>query len=404
MIIKGKYNEAKVFTEVIDEEALTEVKEMCDTDFLEGSKIRMMPDVHAGKGSTIGTTMTIQDKVVPNYTGVDLGCGILTVKLIDREVDLSKLDEVIKEHVPSGSKNYNEPRYESEIDIKDFTVKNKISKERVNSALGTLGGGNHFIELSKDSKGEYYLTIHTGSRYLGHVVATEHQKIANTLYTKTDIKNIVDKLKEEGRHKEIQKELEKIKSENKKIKGKDMYLEGKELENYLHDVGLAQQFAKENREKIATTILEETGLRSKISFDTIHNYIDLDRMILRKGAVSAEKGEILIIPINMLDGSIICVGKGNEDWNYSAPHGAGRVLSRKKARESLDLKEFKEQMKDVYTSTVSEGVLDEAPGAYKRKEDIVDNIGDTVDILEHLTPVYNFKADEGLPYWMKKKK
>ena len=401
MDIKGMYNEAKIFTDKVEDTALRQVEDMCNTDFLEGNKIRMMPDIHAGKGCTIGTTMTIGDIVVPGHVGVDVGCGLITVSLDEYDLDFNKLDKVIKEHVPNGSNNYLEARYISKKGKKEYNIKDVLSQERMDKALGTLGGGNHFIEVSRDGTGRHYLVIHTGSRYLGAKVATEYQKRANALYTKNDTKELINKMKKEGRHQEIESELRKLKDKNKVYEGVVMYLEGQDMEDYLHDLGLAQEFARENRLNIVNTIVDNMGWNVETYFDTIHNYIDLDRMILRKGAVRAEKEEKLIIPINMRDGSLICVGKGNEEWNYSAPHGAGRVLSRRKARENLNVREFKEQMSGVWTSSVGEDTIDEAPGAYKNIEDIVDNIGDTVDIKQHLKPVYNFKAKEGKPFWMK---
>lgn len=401
--IKGKYNEAKIFTDVVEETALQQVKKMCDLEFLKDSKIRMMPDIHAGKGCTIGTTMAVKDKVAPDHVGVDIGCGLLTLQLDEAELDLEKLDKTINELVPSGNHNYKEARYSPLIPANQYIMKSHLSQKRMERALGTLGGGNHMIEVSRDEQGKLYLYIHTGSRYTGARVANHYQKLSETIYKPSDIKQVIENLKRQGEHRSIESEVKKLRGRNVQHKKSGGYLEGREMQNYLHDLGLAQSFAKENRECIAHTIVDAMGLTVVDSFDTIHNYIDLDRMILRKGAVSANKGEKLIVPINMRDGAIICVGKGNEDWNYSAPHGAGRVLSRRKARENLDLGEFEQQMSDVWTSSVGIETLDEAPGAYKRKEDIVNNIGDTVDIVKHLIPVYNFKAKEELKFWEKKK-
>lgn len=411
-LIKGKYNEAKIFTDIVEDAALKQVKQLCDSEIFQKSRIRMMPDLHAGKGCTIGTTMTITDKVVPNHVGVDIGCGILTVQLQEKEVDFEKLDRIINENVPSGQKIHEQSHKEEDldgiidIDIERFRVRHILSKKRVNKSLGTLGGGNHFIEVSKDEEGCLYLTIHTGSRYLGARVANYYQKLAYNSLTKIDSKPIIEQLKSEGRHKEIQATIEKLNNElpYSNIDKDDAYLEGCLMSDYLHDLELAQQYAHDNRLTIASVILGKMGWKDPVDmFDTVHNYIDLNRMVLRKGAVSAEYGEKLIIPINMKDGSIICIGKGNEDWNYSAPHGAGRVLSRSKARQNLDLEEFEKEMCDVWTSSVGIETLDEAPNAYKRKEDIVNNIGDTVEIIKHLTPVYNFKAKEDLKFWEKKK-
>lgn len=402
-LVKGSYNEAKIFTDVADESAVQQVRDLCDTDFLEGTKIRMMPDLHMGKGCTIGTTILLKDNVVPEHVGVDIGCGISHIELDETEMDFAKLDSVIREKIPTGSYNYIEPRYSFSHSLDDFLCKEKLSKEKIDRGLGTLGGGNHFIEVSRNEKGRLVLTIHTGSRYLGGAVAGYYQKLANTKNKKNDIDAVVEQLKSEGRHKEIEGALNTLRQENLQYKGVNMYLNGQEKDDYLHDLGLAQQYARENRENIANTILKELDISVISSFDTIHNYIDLDRNILRKGAVSANSGELLIIPINMRDGSIIARGKGNEDWNYSAPHGAGRVLSRRKAKENLDFQEFQQSMNGIWTTSVVEETLDEAPGAYKKIEDILGNIGDTVDVLEVIKPVYNFKGIEE-PFWLKNKK
>ena len=375
---------------------------MCDTNFLEGTKIRMMPDLHAGKGCTIGTTIKLKDKVVPEHVGIDIGCGVSYIELEESDMDFEKLDRLVKERVPNGSDNYLKPRYSFTHKVNEFISKNVLSQERIDRGMGSLGGGNHYIEVSRNGRGRLVLSIHTGSRYLGGAVAEHYQKIANTKIKKSDVKRVIEQLKSQGRHVEIEQTIRRLKQENLKYKGVSMYLDGEEKDHYLHDLGLAQKYAKENRENIANTIIDGMGLKVITHFDTIHNYIDLEKNILRKGAVSADKGEMLIIPINMRDGSIIARGKGNKDWNFSAPHGAGRILSRRKAKEQLDFKEFKESMKDVWSTSVVEETLDEAPGAYKNIEDILGNIGDTVEVLEVIKPVYNFKGIE-TPYWLKKK-
>lgn len=334
-------------------------------------------------------------------------CGILTVQIKEKEIEFEKLDQVINKFVPSGNRIHDQPYSEyGTIDIERFKARHVLSKKRTNKSLGTLGGGNHYIEVSTDEDSNLYLTIHTGSRYLGARIANHYQKVAYDNLTKIDSKDIIKQLKSEGRHKEIQATIEQLQKElpNHNIDKDLAYLEGESLHDYLHDMKLSQRYAQDNRLMIASIIFDNMGWNKDVvdMFDTAHNYIDVENMILRKGAVSAQEGERLIIPINMRDGSIICVGKGNEDWNYSAPHGAGRVLSRSKARQNLDLREFESQMSDVWTSSVGIETLDEAPDAYKRKEDIVNNIGDTVDIVKHLTPVYNFKAKEELKFWEKK--
>lgn len=402
MLVEGKHNKAKIFTDVVEEAALEQVKELCNTKIFSGSKIRMMADIHAGKGCTIGTTMTITDKVVPEHVGIDIGCGLLTLELDESELDLERLDRVINNLIPNGSHNYKRARFSSTNSSDKYIMKG-LSQDRMDKALGTLGGGNHMIEVARDEQGKLYMYIHTGSRYVGARVANHYQKLSEIAYKPADIQQVIENLKGQGKHQLIETEIQKLRERNAQHKKLGGYLEGQEMQDYLHDLGLAQTFAKENRECIAYTIVDTMGLNVVGSFDTVHNYIDLDRMILRKGAVSANKGERLIIPINMRDGAIIAVGKGNEDWNYSAPHGAGRVLSRRKARENLDLETFQEQMSNVWTTSVSEETLDEAPDAYKRKEDIVNNIGDTVEITHHLKPIYNFKAKEELKFWQKKR-
>lgn len=401
--IKGQFTDAKVFTDVVEQTALDQIKELCDQQFLQDAKIRIMPDVHAGKGCTIGTTITIKDKVVPNLVGVDVGCGVLTIELKEKEIDFSKLDKVIREFVPSGSYIHEELRNVVTVDTEEFKVKSLLSKERTNKSLGTLGGGNHYIEVAKDGEGNLYLSIHTGSRYVGAKIADHYQKVAYRELKKLDTDKIIEQLKADGRHKEIAHALKTLKDNAPEIKKDLAYLEGVYFDDYIHDMKLAQEYALQNRKEIANIIVCNMNFETVDSFDTIHNYIDTENMILRKGAVSAQKGERLIIPINMRDGSIIGVGKGNPDWNYSAPHGAGRVLSRSKARKQVVFDDFKETMKDVWTSSVSEDTIDESPFAYKNMSDITENIGDTVEILKIIKPVYNFKASEELKFWQKKK-
>jgi len=404
--IKGQYTDAKVFTDNVEETALSQIKEMCNQDFMEGSKVRVMPDVHAGKGCTIGTTMTIKDKVVPNLVGVDVGCGLLTVPLLDKEIDFDRLDNAIRKYIPVGSEIHEEVQDQSTVKAENFKASHVISEDRLNRSIRSLGGGNHFCEVSKDAGGKHYLTIHTGSRYVGAKIANHYQDKAFKELKKLDVKSVIENLKAEGRHAEIERTIKGMKEQKPKVTKELAYLEGQSFNDYIYDMKLAQEYAVENRKKIADVIMEQAGLSHDTEedhFDTIHNYIDTENMILRKGAVSANKGEKLIIPINMRDGSIIAVGKGNSDWNYSAPHGAGRVLSRSKAHKQLHLEEFKETMKDVWTTSVTAETLDEAPMAYKRMEDIVDNIGDTVDIVKIIRPVYNFKASEEIKHWMKNK-
>lgn len=392
--LRGKYNEAIVFTENIEGEAVNQIIELCNQEFASESKIRMMPDVHAGAGCTIGTTMTIKDKVVPNLVGVDIGCGMLCVKLKEKEIDFQMLDDVIRKFVPSGA-NIRETvhKFSDKVKIENLRCKSFVNLNKAYKSIGTLGGGNHFLEVNKDSEGNLYLVVHTGSRNLGMQVATFYQNLAyKTLMDNRDEKlKLINEYKALGKEEEIQKALKNIKKP--KVSKEMAYLEGKNLEDYLHDINIVQMFSNENRKAIAETILNKTGLTEVESFTTIHNYIDLDNSILRKGAISAQKGEIVLIPINMRDGSIIAIGKGNENWNYSAPHGAGRLMSRSKAKEKVSLDEFVETMKDVWSTSVCESTLDESPMAYKPIEDILSNISDTVDVIDIIKPLYNYKAN-----------
>ena len=399
--IKGKVNTAICYAKVIEDEAINQIRRMCDYDMTAGSKIRIMPDVHAGKGCTIGTTMTIVDKAVPNVVGVDIGCGMYTVNLGKGEIDFEKLDEACH-FIPSGM-NVWEGRQERFDLTKLQCYRNLKDTRRLERSLGTLGGGNHFIEVDEAEDGIKYLIIHSGSRNLGKQVAELYQKLAVDLdrgygeyFEKRD--EIIRTYKEQGRRKEIQgalKELHFQVYESQPSMPDDLcYLSGKYLEDYLHDIVVCQSFARRSREKMAEIILERTGMTGADGFHTIHNYIDTDEMILRKGAIAAHKGEKVLIPINMRDGSVLAVGKGNPEWNYSAPHGAGRIMSRTKAKNELSLDQYKEEMAGVYTTSVNENTLDEAPMAYKSLEDIIDVIRESVDVIDVMKPIYNFKASE----------
>jgi RNA-splicing ligase RtcB len=397
--IKGKINTAICYASVIEEEAIEQIRRMCDYEFTAGSRIRIMPDVHAGKGCTIGTTMTVTDKAVPNIVGVDIGCGMYTVKLGKTDIDFAKFDEAAH-FIPSGM-NVWEGRQEH-FDLEQLRCYRDLNDtKRLERSLGTLGGGNHFIEIDESADGEKYLVIHSGSRNLGKQVAELYQKLAVELskgkeeyFKKRD--EVIRALKEQGRKKEIQAALKQIKWERKEsLIPEDLcFLYGSYLEDYLHDVEVCQRFARRNREKMAEILLERTGIAAGEAFHTIHNYIDTEEMILRKGAIAAHAGEKVLIPINMRDGSVLAVGKGNAEWNYSAPHGAGRIMSRKAAKDKLSLEEYRETMKGIYTTSVNEATLDEAPMAYKSLDDIIDVIRDSVDIIDVMKPVYNFKASD----------
>lgn len=399
--IKGKVNTALCYAKVVEEEAIGQIRRMCDYAIAEDSKIRIMPDVHAGKGCTIGTTMTITDKVVPNVVGVDIGCGMYTVNLGKDDVDFEKLDEAAH-FIPSGREVW-EGRQER-FDLTDLHCYRELKDaKRLARSLGTLGGGNHFIEIDEATDGTKYLIIHSGSRNLGKQVAELYQKLAINLnrgfgeyLKKRD--EIISSYKEQGRRSEIQSALKQLQwqvYESPVSIPEDLcYLEGKYLEDYLHDVEICQVFARRSREKMAEIILERTRMNGCDAFHTIHNYIDTDEMILRKGAIAAHKGERVLIPINIKDGSILAIGKGNPEWNYSAPHGAGRIMSRTKAKNELNLDEYKQAMKGIYTTSANENTLDEAPMAYKSQESIIDVIRESVDIIDVMKPIYNFKASE----------
>ena len=403
-------NTAICFAKVVEDAAIEQVRRMCDYALTENSKVRIMPDVHAGKGCTIGTTMTVVDKACPNVVGVDIGCGMYTVKLADTEMDFKKIDEVCH-YIPSGMSTW-EGRLER-FDLTGLRCYRSLEHSvRLERSLGTLGGGNHFIEVDKASDGSFYLVIHSGSRNLGKQVAEHYQELAIDLnkgigeYLEAR-EEIIRTYKEQGRRNEIQDALKKLKWE-KKNKGTSVpedicWLYGTYLDDYLHDVEICQAFARRSREKMAEIILERTGMTAVESFHTIHNYIDTKEMILRKGAIAAHEGEKVLIPINMRDGSVIAIGRGNPEWNYSAPHGAGRIMSRTKAKETLDMDAYKKAMEGIYTTSVNEQTIDEAPMAYKSLEDIIDVIRDSVDIVDIIKPVYNFKASEEDAPWKKKK-
>lgn len=361
--IRGKINTAVCFAKVIDNEAISQIMRMCNTEMTRGSRIRIMPDVHAGKGCTIGTTMTIIDKAVPNVVGSDIGCGMYTVRLGKVDIDFGKVDEACH-IIPSGFSVWNKVMWQFDFsDLKCFKELTDINK--LGLSLGTLGGGNHFIEIDEAEDGTKYLVIHSGSRTLGKQVAEHYQNLAIELNRNNEEVRIPDDLS---------------------------YLWGPHLDDYLHDVAICQQFARMSREKMAEVILGHTGLEAQDAFHTVHNYIDTDEMILRKGAIAAHEGELVLIPINMRDGSILATGKGNPEWNYSAPHGAGRIMSRSEAKELIDLEDYKKAMEGIYTTSIKTSTIDESPMAYTSLGDIIDVVEESVEIIEVLKPIFNFKA------------
>ena len=397
--IRGKYNQAKIFTDVVDSASIAQVQELCNQEFTAQSRIRLMPDIHAGKGCTIGTTMTIADKVVPNLVGVDIGCGMETVRIRESRMELEKLDKLIYSRIPSGfSIREKAHRYLDKIDLSQLYCAGHVDLLRAEKSIGTLGGGNHFIEVDKDDEGNLYIVVHSGSRHLGVEVASYYQDQGYRVLNRTDeasVKAFVEQLKAQGREKEISKELKKLKNTKRTSVPRELaYVQGALFEQYIHDMKLVQQFAMLNRQAMMDEILKGMKLHVEEQFTTIHNYIDTDHMILRKGAVSAQAGEQLLIPINMRDGSLICVGKGNADWNFSAPHGAGRLMSRAQAKQSFTVSEFKKQMAQIYTTSVNKTTLDECPMAYKGMDAILDNIGPTAEVVKIIRPIYNFKAGE----------
>lgn len=363
VIIEGKHNTAIAYADELEKGAVGQLTALCNQPFVADSKIRIMPDAHAGAGCVVGTTMTITDKIVPNLVGVDISCGMETVRLVDARMDFQKLDTVIRKSVPSGfAIRKNAHRFSERIDLSELSCAKAVQQLKAALSIGTLGGGNHFIEIARDeTSNEHYLIVHTGSRHLGLQVAQHHQKLAG-----------------EERPEGVPFEL--------------AYLTGEKFDAYVADMKIMQTFADLNRKAIVDEILK--GMKWKVaeSFTTVHNYLDTESMVLRKGAVSAQKGEKLLIPMNMRDGSLLCEGLGNADWNYSAPHGAGRLFSRSEAKGRITLTQYKEAMSGIYSSCVSRNTIDESPMAYKPVEEILKHIGDTAKVLAVLKPLYNFKA------------
>ncbi|OUQ26364.1 RNA-splicing ligase RtcB [Flavonifractor sp. An135] len=395
--IQGNCNTAICYTDQLEAAAYEQIRTVCDQPEFAGCKIRIMPDVHAGKGCTIGTTMTIRDKIVPGMVGVDIGCGMETVELAEREIDFEQLDALIRREIPCGREVRETPHaLNQDIDLTQLRCAGHMDLQRARNSIGTLGGGNHFIEVDRAEDGRFFLVVHSGSRHLGTEVAEYYQEegwkaLNNRAYDQ--LQDVIQRLKAEGRAREIQATIQELKSKETCKMPRDLaYVEGKRFEDYIHDMKLTQHFAMLNRKAMVDVILAGMGLTAVETFTTIHNYIDTDAMILRKGAVSAKAGEKLLIPINMRDGSLICTGKGNEDWNCSAPHGAGRLMSRQAARNTLSMAEFQAEMEGIYTTCVLPDTLDESPMAYKSVDEIVSHIGPTVHIETRIRPIYNFKA------------
>ena len=397
--IPGTYATAKVYTDVIEPSAEGQIRALCDQPFAAGSKIRIMPDVHTGKGCTIGTTMTVDDFVVPNLVGVDIGCGMDVIRLEEKRINLPELDSFIRKNIPHGRDIRGRPhRSHGRIDIEELLCFKKVDTRRAKESLGTLGGGNHFIEIDRDEDGTLYLVVHSGSRHLGVETANFYQKAgwkALQHRCRPHVQEAMRQLKAQGRERDIAQVTAEIKRDYAPDVPQELaYVTGDLFADYIHDMKLVQQFAVCNRQAMVQTILQNMQLTCVDAFATIHNYIDTDAMILRKGSVSAKRGERLLIPINMRDGSLICVGKGNEDWNQSAPHGAGRLMSRADAKKTLTLEQFQQSMRGIYTTCVQRDTLDESPMAYKSMDEIVEQIAPTAEIVRRIRPVYNYKAAE----------
>ena len=391
----------RIYATTVEDETVRQVERMSNCEAYHDCFIRIMPDCHVGTSCTIGTVIEIANRIVPNTVGVDIGCGMLVVELEENDVDLQELDRVIHTQIPSGTEIHQVSVASFDL-LQNLRCISAVDVDAANRAIGSLGGGNHFIELNEDKDGRKYLVIHSGSRNLGVRVCKYYQRKAIEWCQQNivDVREVITTLKAQGREREISKVLSELKEHNEKMVDKELaYIEGSDLQNYLHDMDICQQYALLNRRTMAGIILKALSLHERRSFQTIHNYIDVEQKILRKGAVRASEGEFLIIPMNMRDGSLICRGKGNAEWLYSAPHGAGRLMSRSQAREKLSLIEFEQSMQGVYTTSVNESTIDEAPMVYKPMEEIITCIEPTVDVLGIIKPIYNFKASETSPSW-----
>ena len=401
--IKGKYSEIKIFASIIEDEALNQLYQMANHPVTEGCNVAVMPDVHAGKGSTIGYTQTLKDRVIVSTVGVDIGCGMLVLKVSkDFIMDLPKLDKVIHQKIPSGMNHRDSKHpFADKTHLQDLIC--PVNRDKLLLSVGSVGSGNHFIEVDTDENGDYYIVIHSGSRHLGIEVAKFYQNKVIEYWMEGGVKfsigrsKLIQDLKSSGRQAEIADALKKYDEKKVKMPTELAYLEGPLMEDYLHDMKIAQEYAMLNREAMLDVIISEMGIKKRYILDkfcTIHNYIDLDNMILRKGAISLQRDELAIIPINMADGSLIVKGKGNPDMNYSGPHGAGRLMSRSKAKETLKMEDYKASMEGIYTTSVCTATIDEAPMAYKPIESIIENIKDNADVVTRIHPIYNFKSSE----------
>jgi RNA-splicing ligase RtcB len=395
LTLNSKYDDVVIYAETIEQEAISQITQMANSPIGENAHIRIMPDAHAGAGCVIGTTMQFNGKVCPNIVGVDIGCGVIAYHLTCTEVDLEKLDKVCREVIVSGQAARQRAvslQYQASI-LSDLYCWGYLrKKDYLYKSLGTLGGGNHFIELNQAKDGTYWLLIHSGSRNLGKQVAEYYQKLAQQVIVDEHLAlraDLIETLKRHGRQEEIETELAKI--PRRPVTGLE-YLRGGNVKDYLHDMAICQEWAEVNRDTIAKDIINAMNWDYTRVIQSVHNYIDIDAAIIRKGAIAARKDELCLIPLNMRDGTLICRGKGNPEWNYSAPHGAGRLMSRSKAKELISLEDFQESMKDVYSSTVCKETIDESPFAYKDMEEIINAIEPTVEIIERIIPVYNFKA------------
>lgn len=423
--LRGRCGYAKVFADIVEEEAISQIITLLNQPFTENSKVRIMPDVHAGKGCTIGFTANLGDKIIPNLVGVDIGCGILCVPLGKVDIDFKKLDKVIRDLIPYGfeinKSIYKSPYIKQNLwaELRNMhcyhdVIGSDSRLEKVLTYIPSLGGGNHFIEVDKDDDNNKYLLIHTGSRHLGLDVCKYYQKLAERTYNGPDINSLIENLRCQGRETEIENAIQEFKKNNPAIPKDLRYLSGRYRDEYIHDMKIVQKFAFYNRYCIAEKIIENLFINCKVQmsitgrikiklkgkyntdeqwFDTIHNYIGDDN-IIRKGAISARLDEKVCIPINMRDGCIIGYGKGNEDWNNSAPHGAGRIMSRNRAKNEISLSEYAESMDGVYSTCINESTLDESPQAYKSIDSIINQVTSTIDIDKIIKPIYNFKAGD----------